>query len=112
MFRSLVNQSRPEYFLLCDDSSCGTFVRSDIPVCKDVQDALRAEAHFIGLVMKDGWLVNLRMQLCPDHTGMLREMARQQQLLARHGLGNGQARIVEPTAAEQKLVEITKVKPL
>lgn len=111
MFRSLINQPTPAYWCICDDPSCGVHVQADMPSSKTVQEAMQAEAHFVGLLLKDGWLIKLQMQLCPTHTAMLRESARNAQMLRKHGLGNGQARIVEPSPAEQRLVDITRVKP-
>ena len=105
MFRVLIDQPQPEFWMVCSNHVCGVHCRSTIPLpIQNGADMQAAQATFLTACMKDGWIVNLEAQLCPRHAQTLKDAAK----VAAAGLGGGQARVVRPNGKE--LVEINRTK--
>lgn len=77
MFRLVTSFiEKPAFLLLCDNVECAQVSNAEAVISElNPVGVPQQELAFLEEARRHGWMISMRLQLCPNHAKMLRDMA-------------------------------------
>jgi hypothetical protein len=89
MFRCIIHRvEKPVYWLVCDNPQCAMSVTGEADLTSQVH-AGQSQQQYLTKAQKDGWLVSIGSQLCPDHAAQIKQLMQERSKIVTLAGGNG-----------------------